>query len=153
MCQNLTERVWNVETLNVINQSNWLKSPKLLSQRIRNHYYKTLESSVSISPSLEGIAIMCWYQIPCKNTALKMNKASLVMGQDLYNSNGNTTPAELAQITACLLGRGTYCCYVWHVTLIVRVGKCLGPRTGATHYHAQIKVVQSRGWFSVGCFT
>ena len=35
--------------------------------------------------------------------------------------------------------KGTYCCYVWHFTQIVRVGGegCLGHKTGATHYHAQ----------------
>ena len=34
--------------------------------------------------------------------------------------------------------KGSNCCYVWHVTLIVRVGEM--PGAGATYYHAQLEL-------------
>ena len=40
--------------LNEPTNQNSLKSPKLLSQRIRKHYYKTLRTSVKQSSALSG---------------------------------------------------------------------------------------------------
>ncbi len=39
-----------------------------------------------------------------------------------------------------------YCCYVRCVTFIVCVGRIPWSQIGATHYHVQTKVVQSKGW-------
>ena len=48
---------------------------------------------------------------------------------------------------------GIYCCYSWHVTLIVKIGGMFQPLNlrFIYSYDFQTKVVQSKGWLSVGC--
>ena len=53
---------WNVWTFNIYELTNQ-KSPKLLTQRIRKLYYKTLGTSVlnsPMSPSLSGWPQLTW---------------------------------------------------------------------------------------------